>query len=158
MYNDGMSPEEEAGGDPGGKTILIVDDDEDILGFLGVLVKGAGFKTLTASNGEKAIEQLALNPDAVILDLNMPGCGGLGVLSYLRAGGMDPVPPVIVITAFQERHPDVQKAVMDPNVAQCLRKPLDNDFLVGALHRYTKTTPKPSAGGSGTASGDAKPA
>lgn len=121
---------------------MIVDDDPDILAMLRLLISTAGFKTATAASGEAAIEQLVKNPDAVVLDLAMPGCGGLGVLAYLRAGGVDPIPAVIVITAFEKRHPDVQKAVMDPNVVQCLGKPINNDLLVGALHRYTGTEPR----------------
>lgn len=131
---------ESPAGDPRSKTVLIVDDDEAILQLLDVLVKGAGFKLLKAANGEEAIERLGEKPDAIVMDLVMPGCGGLGVLAYLKVS-TEPVPPIIVITAFENRHPTVQKALMDENVLQCLGKPINSDMLIGALHRYLKTEP-----------------
>lgn len=137
-----MDSNDTAAGDPASKLVLFVDDDPGFLDLLGMLCGKAGFKTLTAPTGETGIELLAKKPDAIVLDLVMPGCGGLGVLSYLRAGGVDPIPPVIVLTAHDKRHPDVQKALMDPNVTQCLNKPLNNEMLLGALYRYTNTAPR----------------
>jgi CheY-like chemotaxis protein len=137
-----MSESEAPGGDPSSKLILFVDDDPGFLDLLGMLCTKAGFKTLTAATGEAGIEQLARKPDLIVLDLVMPGCGGLGVLSYLQAGGVDPLPPVIVLTAHDNRHPDVQKALMDPNVTQCLTKPVNDEKLLGVLYRYTNTAPR----------------
>lgn len=135
-----MSQADVAATDPRGKLILLVDDDEGILNLLTLVVGEAGFKTAAASSGEDAIQKLSLKPDAVIMDLIMPGCGGLGVLKHLKASG-GPVPPVIVITAYENRHHTVQEAVMDPNVVQCLGKPMDHSVLLEALHRYVKTEP-----------------
>ena len=126
--------------DPRGKTILIVDDDESILNLLELLVRTAGFKVLPTMTGEQAIAKLSEKPDAILLDLMMPGCGGLGVLEHLK-GAAGPIPPVIVITAFEHRHPSVSAAIMDANVVQCLSKPVDRDTLLGAIHRYLKTEP-----------------
>ena len=135
-----MSEKELAATDPRGKKVLIVDDDENIKDLVSLLVKVAGFKMITASTGEEAIGLLAQKPDALILDLIMPGCGGLGVLKHLKTQPA-PLPPVIVITAYENRHPSVQEAVMDPNVVQCLAKPLNHELLIEALHRYMKTEP-----------------
>ena len=140
--SDAPSPGGFSASDPRGKTVLIVDDDEGILDLVSLLVKTAGFNILTASNGEKGIELLAKNPDGVVLDLIMPGCGGLGVLNYLKLAG-GPTPPVLVITAYERRHPAVQTAVMEPIVVQCLAKPLQLEVLREALHRYLKTEPLP---------------
>ena len=128
--------------DPRGKKVLIVDDDEGILNLVSLLVKTAGFQILTASTGEDGINLLANAPDALILDLIMPGCGGLGVLKHFK-GKTGPVPPIIVITAYEKRHHSVQEAMMDPNVVQCLAKPLQHEILLEALHRMLKTEPLP---------------
>ena len=126
--------------DPRGKRVLVVDDDAEIRLYLQMIIEKAGFNVIEGASGEDAIRQLSQNPDAIVTDLIMPGCGGLGLLLHLKtlAG---PVPPVIVITAYEKRHPSVSAAMMDPNVVQCLGKPLNEEALLGSLHRYLKTVP-----------------
>lgn len=131
--------------DPRAKTVLIVDDDEGVNNLLEVLVSGAGFKTITAGTGEQAIEKLALKPDAVLLDLIMPGCGGLGFLKHLKKVP-GPLPPVLVFSAYENRHPSVLEAVMDPHVTQFFSKPINQDVLMRALHHCLKTRPLPAEG------------
>lgn len=133
-----MSPESLSETDPRGKTVLVVDDDDNIRNLLEVLISSGGFKVITAATGEEAIEKLAAKPDGILLDLIMPGCGGLGVLKHLRKV-TGPIPAIIVVTAYEQRHPTVIEAVMDPNVLQCLGKPINHEVLLGALHRYLKT-------------------
>ncbi|MBI3289160.1 MAG: response regulator [Elusimicrobia bacterium] len=135
-----MSTDGAGTSDPRGKSVLIVDDDADIRMYLRFIIKGAGFQVLEGETGEDAIRKLAERPDAIVTDLIMPGCGGLGLLRHLKTLP-GPVPPVIVITAYEKRHPDVNSAIMDPNVVQCLSKPLNDNVLIGALHRYLKTEP-----------------
>ncbi len=126
--------------DPRSKRVLVVDDDVDIRLYLQLIIKNAGFSVLEGASGEDAIRQLSQNPHAIVTDLIMPGCGGLGLLEHLKTAA-GPVPPVIVITAYEKRHPAVSAAMMDPNVVQCLGKPLNEEGLLGALHRYLKTVP-----------------
>jgi signal transduction histidine kinase/CheY-like chemotaxis protein len=134
--------------DPRGKTVLVSDDDDNIRNLLEILIGSAGFKVVTASSGEEAISKLAGKPDALLLDLIMPGCGGLGVLKHLKTVP-GPIPPVIVITAYENRHPTVVEAVMDPNVVQCLAKPMNHEVLIEALHRYLNTDPVVETAGPG---------
>ena len=77
--------------------VLIVDDDPDIAALLRQLMFGEGHTTSIAQNGEKA-ESLARarNPDLVILDLNLPGIGGIEVCRRLR-GFL--TAPILVLTA-----------------------------------------------------------
>lgn len=131
------------GADPKDKLVLVVDDDEHLRNLMEVIVGAEGFQVITASTGEEAITKLPLKPDAMLLDLIMPGCGGLGVLKHLKTV-KEVVPAVIAVTAYENRHPTVVEAVMDPNVMQCLAKPFSHEVLTTALHRYLKTTPRPS--------------
>lgn len=122
------------------KTVLIVDDDESIRELLKVVVRRAGFKHLEARTGEEAIGSLTHKPDAILLDLIMPGCGGLGVLRRLKTdSGHSPV--VFALTAYDNRHPAVLEAVMDKNVRQMFLKPLDLDAILHALHLQLGTVP-----------------
>jgi CheY-like chemotaxis protein len=78
--------------------ILLVDDDELIRGALEAVLAVLGHGCTTASSGEEALARLAagLQPDLVILDMNMPGLGGAGCLPELRL--LRPLLPVVLAT------------------------------------------------------------
>lgn len=67
-------------------TILIVDDDERLLKMLRRTLTYEGFRVMTASNGQEALDRArAHQPDAIILDWMMPGLDGVQVIHRLRA-------------------------------------------------------------------------
>lgn len=72
-------------------TILIVDDDTEIREGTQVLLEGEGYRTLTAENGEKALEMLSSTVDLVILDVMMPGLSGIQVCKQIREISQAPV-------------------------------------------------------------------
>src|SRR5689334_4712803 len=82
-------------------TTLVVDDDPAQRRLMQAMAERAGFQTLTASSGAEALDLLngpkGANVSLVLLDLIMPGMGGLEVLSQLRPSRPDL--PVIVLTA-----------------------------------------------------------
>ena len=86
-------------------TILLVDDDPDILQLLTLTLRPEGYRLLSASNGNAALEiARAERPDLLLLDWNMPGRNGLEVCRVLRA---EPDPelrdvPVVLLTAQVE--------------------------------------------------------
>lgn len=78
--------------------ILVVDDEPGIVELLKVSLKFQGFAVETASTGAEALDRArAAHPDALILDVMMPGMDGLGLLRRLRADGIDA--PVLFLTA-----------------------------------------------------------
>lgn len=76
--------------------VLLVDDDELVRESACELLKLLGHHTVVAPSGEEALAMLegGLNPDLVILDMNMPGLGGRGALPRLRA--LKPTLPVLL--------------------------------------------------------------
>ncbi len=79
-------------------TVLVVDDETNIVELLSVSLKFQGFEVHTASNGSAALDKAReVRPDAVILDVMMPGMDGFGVLRRLRADGIDA--PALFLTA-----------------------------------------------------------
>jgi len=78
--------------------VLLVDDDELIQSSVQALLEALGHTASLASSGEAALAALegGLVPDAVILDMNMPGLGGVGTLPRLRA--LLPRVPVLLST------------------------------------------------------------
>lgn len=68
--------------------VLVVDDEENIRELLSVSLKFQGYDVLTAADGPRAIDVArSFRPDAVILDVMMPGMDGFGLLRRLRADG-----------------------------------------------------------------------
>ena len=82
-------------------TVLICDDEKDIRTALRIYLQGAGYETLEAEDGRKALELLGeKEPDLVLLDIMMPVMDGLTVLSELRQRNSSL--PVILLTAKSE--------------------------------------------------------
>ncbi len=78
--------------------VLVVDDEANIVELLAVSLKFQGFEVHTATSGTAALDRAReVRPDAVILDVMMPGMDGFGVLSRLRADGIDA--PALFLTA-----------------------------------------------------------
>lgn len=64
--------------------ILIVDDEKDVVRMLESFFRLKGYDTITAYNGEEAIQKVSLNPDLILLDINMPGMEGTEVCLKIR--------------------------------------------------------------------------
>ena len=78
--------------------ILVVDDEPAVRVALSRILTGAGFEVLTAADGPQALDQVASDPpDAVILDVLMPGMDGLEACRKLRE--IDGEIPVLMLTA-----------------------------------------------------------
>ena len=113
-------------------TVLVVDDLRGVRQILASLLARAGYQTIEAESGQQAI-QLARQqpPDAVLLDIRMPGMSGFEVLERLHED--DPDLPVIMVTAYD----DVETAVqaMRMGAYHYLTKPFHGDEVVAILER-----------------------
>jgi two-component system, OmpR family, phosphate regulon response regulator PhoB len=84
-------------------TVLIVDDERDILSLLDFNLRQAGFETLLASTGEEALAQVRRRvPDLVLLDLMLPDVPGTEVCRRLKSGERTARVPVVMLTAKGE--------------------------------------------------------
>jgi two-component system alkaline phosphatase synthesis response regulator PhoP len=80
--------------------ILIVEDEKDIVKMLEYNLKKEGFKTISAQDGEDALEYAAReHPDLIILDLMLPGMDGLEVCKELKKETKTASIPIIMLTA-----------------------------------------------------------
>lgn len=105
--------------------ILVVDDDRELRENIGEVLQEAGFEVVRAEDGESALERLDSSVKLVLLDLIMPGMGGMATLSLLKQ--RQPGVRVIMLTAFAT----VENAVeaMRRGAEDYLTKP----FKVGEL-------------------------
>lgn len=110
-----------------GYTILIVDDDPDILESFDLAMRAEGAKTVLAEDGTEAVSvALSSEPDAVILDMMLPKRSGFLVLEEILS--MDPAPIVVMVTANEgKRHMAYAKTL---GVAAYLIKPVGLDKLI----------------------------
>jgi DNA-binding response OmpR family regulator len=82
------------------KTVLVVDDEQDILDLVRFRLEHDGYRVLTASDGHTGLTlALAERPDLCILDVMMPKLSGLEVLAHLRADPATVDTRVILLTA-----------------------------------------------------------
>lgn len=111
-------------------TVLIVDDEPDILLMLRLNLESEGFTTLLAGDGETALRRVREeSPEVMVLDVMMPLLDGWGVLEGL--GTVNPRPKVVVLTA-KDTPRDAQRAE-ELGANMFLNKPFDPGDLIGAI-------------------------
>jgi DNA-binding response OmpR family regulator len=85
------------------RTILVVDDEVDVLEMIETGLRAAGYRIFIADSGERAIEIFeSQRADLVICDIKMPGMDGIETITRLREH--DPELPVVVLTGFLSEH------------------------------------------------------
>ncbi len=109
--------------------ILIVDDEPQILRALRAALTGHGYQVQTATNGEEALDAIAIRPpDVVILDLVMPGMSGFDVVKDVRVWSQ--VPIVVLSARGQERD---KVTALDLGADDYLTKPFGMDELLARI-------------------------
>lgn len=113
-------------------SILIVEDDEDILQVLVDIFSDTFGKVFTAKNGTIALDILKDNiPDILLTDLEMPGLDGVELIMKLRAEGN--AVPVIILSGKCEKH-FLLKAIK-LGVHDFVEKPFKKETVVNAVYR-----------------------
>lgn len=120
-------------------TILIVDDERDILDLIEYNLKKEGFVVVTAEDGEEGIEKARqVKPDLVLLDIMMPKMDGLEVIDMMRQDANLKDIPVIFLTARSDEKTEVKG--LDRGADDFLTKPISTTKLVSrikaVLRRY----------------------
>lgn len=114
-----------------GMRVLAVDDDKDIREFYRSFLRESGHEALLAADGREALALAQEAPDAIVLDLGLPGMDGYEVLQRLQADPATRDIPIIIVTAFP-----LAKGVVDlAGVVGVLRKPYDVPLLELTLER-----------------------
>jgi two-component system response regulator HydG len=117
--------------------ILIVDDDAAHRLMLREAVKDRGRRSLEASSGEEGLKVLETEAvDLVLLDIKMPGMGGMEALKHIKA--FNPVLPVIMMTAYATVQTAVEALKM--GAEDYLLKPLNLDELEEAIQAVIQSS------------------
>jgi DNA-binding response OmpR family regulator len=121
-------------------SILVVDDDVELVGLLRFALDAAGYDVVIAYDGEQALQRLREHPpELVILDVNLPRLDGFQVLERIRRGSQV---PVMMLTVRTNEEDEVQG--LDLGADDYLRKPFSPRALLARvrslLRRGTETT------------------
>jgi two-component system nitrogen regulation response regulator GlnG len=126
------------------KHILIVDDEEAVCWALRRALAAEGHGVAVAASAEQALTEAARQrPDAIVLDVRLPGMDGLTALGQLREASGDA--PVIVITAFGNLSTAVR--AVEGGAFEYLTKPFDLEQALDAVRRALQRRAAPAAPG-----------
>jgi len=86
------------------KSILVADDDRDVVTFVSTVLEKSGYKVISAKNGEEALEKIKANrPDLVILDVLMPKQSGIRLYRELKTDQSLKDIPVVILSGISKR-------------------------------------------------------
>jgi two-component system response regulator MprA len=115
------------------ESVLVVDDEVQVVTVLEMSLRNEGYATFTAHDGLEALAQVDRHhPDLMVLDVMMPRKDGWSVLEELQALPPHERPRVIMVTALATAADRTRATSM--GAAAYVSKPFDVDALLGILH------------------------
>ncbi|HEY8528279.1 MAG TPA: sporulation transcription factor Spo0A, partial [Paenibacillaceae bacterium] len=134
--------------------VFLADDNREFTGLLSEYINEQEDMELvgTAYNGEEVVrklQELERVPDVMILDIIMPHLDGLGVLEKLREMDLQPMPKIIMLTAFGQE--TITQRAVQLGASYYILKPFDLEVLVSRIRQLAGTAPVAPAMSSGAA-------
>src|SRR5579883_3064110 len=127
-----MQESNAAKGQESAPTVLVIDDQENIVEFIKLGLKYEGFLVEAAADGPQGLAAAQrINPDLIILDIMLPVMDGLEVCRRLRANPTTQDIPILMLTAKDEVHDRVTG--LDTGADDYLTKPFDFEELVARV-------------------------
>jgi len=127
------------------ETIMVVDDDRDILELARLVLEGGGYRVIPTSSGADALRTAAgEHPDLILLDINMPGMDGWQVLRLLKLDHRTSAIPVAMFSIksqVRDRLTGLQGGACD-----YIAKPFACDDLLGRVRGILGNVTPPGAG------------
>ncbi|MBZ5576041.1 MAG: response regulator transcription factor [Acidobacteriia bacterium] len=123
--------------------ILVVDDDPQIRRVMKVTLVGHSYEVIEARTGEEALEMVPqVTPNLILLDMNMPGMGGLETCRTLRSGSDIPV----IILSVRNTEKD-KVAALDAGADDYVTKPFSIEELLARIRATMRRSPSGPEGG-----------
>ena len=123
------------------RTVMVVDDDADILDMTRLVLEGGGYRVLRAGSGSEALRALERSrPDLILLDINMPEMDGWQVLRVLKVDERTTAIPVAMFSIKMEvrdRLHGLQEGAFD-----YITKPFSTEELLQRVRRIFETLEK----------------
>ncbi len=119
-----------------GKTVLVVEDDIDLIGIYKEILELHEFDVQTALNGEEGVEKFKqTKPSLVIMDGDMPVLDGYEAFKKIKEIDVDA--NVVIVTGFSELEPKSQAAIKQ-GLIKVISKPLGVNELLTLAKKYTE--------------------
>ena len=117
--------------------ILVIDDEPQIRRLMRTTLIGAGYEVEDAKSGEEGIEKMSqFHPDLVLLDINLPGMGGLAACNMIRA---DKNVAIIILTVRDSEADKV--AALDAGADDFVTKPFSTPELLARIRAALRRVP-----------------
>lgn len=116
------------------KKILVVDDELPIIRLLTLRLRANNFDVISAHDGYQCVETAKLeSPDLILLDIKMPGGGGINAFKNLKNIDNTRSIPVIFITAYPSD--EIKEMVMEMGAQGFIAKPFDTELLTESINK-----------------------
>ena len=118
-------------------TLLIVDDEPDLIAMMKVFLESRGYSCIEAHDGVSGIEKArTLLPNLIILDIKMPKMNGFEVLKALKELPQTRDIPVFFLSGNVDlKHKEIPNGL---GVQDYITKPYDNEHLLAVIEKYLK--------------------
>jgi FixJ family two-component response regulator len=125
-----------------GRAVVLIDDDEAVRRALRRLLRSAGLNVETFAAAEEFLATAdGPAPACLVLDVRMPGMGGLGLQKHLAAAGRHI--PIVFITAHEDEA--ARRAALQAGAVDFLHKPFDDRALLDSIARALARGPNEGA-------------
>ena len=117
------------------KTILVVEDDKELLDLYAEILQMNRYNVQTATNGEEAVSKYRqIHPDLVVMDGDLPKLDGYEAFSQIIKS--DKNAKVLIVTGFPEFEPK-NKIALEQGLISVISKPIGVDILLDLAKKYT---------------------
>lgn len=122
--------------------VLVIEDDEYSRDALAHLLTAEGYEAQSAGDGESGLASaLAVRPDVIVLDLNLPGIDGKEVIQMIRRDGLLKEVPILIVTGDEDR---AARSAVELGADGYLTKPVEFDALIRAIDGLKAGAPSAS--------------
>jgi two-component system cell cycle response regulator DivK len=119
------------------RTVLIVDDSDDIRELVGMQLRMKGCQVVEAANGKEAVEIAPrVRPDLILMDLSMPVLDGYEATRQIRSQPTLNSVPIVAVSAYCDAH-NRHKAI-EAGCVECVCKPVDFGMIDGLLKKHLR--------------------
>ena len=123
-------------------TILLVDDEADVLDFLSYTIGNEGYRVFTATNGEEAVKKtIEVSPTLIIMDVMMPIMDGIEACTNIRANASIGQPIICLLTSRSEDYSQI--AGFEAGADDYVAKPIRPRLLLSKINALLR---RPAAG------------
>lgn len=138
-----------------GHTILLIDDEPDILDFLSYNLKKEGFKVFTANNGEEGVKMTQqMNPSLILLDVMMPKMDGIETCQIIRRDLNITQPIIAFLTSRSEDYSQI--AGFEAGADDYINKPIRPRLLISKVESLLRRLALGSTNSTNTVEGSIK--